>query len=333
MKLSDIGEFGLIEKFIEPPFVHLQQKGQTGIGDDCAILPYDRKHVQLLTTDLLIGGSHFLRHKISPADLGFKSLAVNLSDIAAMGGTPIGSILSIALPGELDVQWIEHFMQGYHQLSDKEGTPLLGGDTTKSENNIVINVAVLGRMDAARVKLRSGAQTGDIICVPDVLGDSAGGLQCLLNDVPRDASTEPLYHQHFRPYPKMAEGQWFAAQRGVHAMLDISDGVSSDLMHILNRSSAAAEVNVDAIPLSEALQENGRRLNWNIMELALAGGEDYSLLITVDGPSYSGIAKQFEQTFKRPLHAIGKIIKGDPQITYLSNGKIVSPFKQGYTHF
>ncbi len=333
MKLSEIGEFGLIDRIIAPRFEHLLRENQTGIGDDCAILPLNDHQVQLLTSDLLIEGVHFLREKIPAHDLGFKSLAVNLSDIAAMGGSPEGSILSIALPGDMDVSWVEAFMDGYHELSEAEHTPLLGGDTTKSERTMVINVTVIGAMETNRVKRRSGAREGDIVCVPDVLGDSAGGLQCLLNNVERNASTDALYLQHYRPYPKVAEGQWLAANEAVHAMLDISDGVSSDLMHILNRSGMAAELDVDAIPVSEALKENAQRLGWNITELALAGGEDYSLLLTVDRARFASVAEQFRQQFGRPLHAIGRIKEGRPEITYISKGEVVKPFRRGYSHF
>jgi len=183
MKLSEIGEFGIIEKIIAPNFNKLLGQKQEGIGDDCAIMQLDDKQYQIVTTDLLIEGTHFIRDKISPFDLGFKSLAVNLSDIASMGGIPVATFLSVGFPSDLDVSWVDDFVKGYRNLSEKEAVPLMGGDTTKSSSQIVINVAVIGRVEKDNVKRRSSAKIGDLICATNMLGDSAAGLRCVQNSI------------------------------------------------------------------------------------------------------------------------------------------------------
>lgn len=333
MQLSDIGEFGLINTMISPAFKALVKNGFTGIGDDCAVIPHNENEYLVVTTDMLVEEVHFLSDKISAYDLGFKSLAVNLSDIAAMGAKPTGSFLSIAFPKTQDTNWIEAFLKGYKALSAKEDTPLLGGDTTKSTGSIVLNVAVIGQVARNRIKYRSAAQSGDLICVSDNLGDSAGGLEFILNDLPQDELAKQLLAQHYHPYPKINEGKFLGQFPEVHAMLDISDGISSDLNHILKASGARAELWLERIPLSEALQTKAKQYNWNLYELALAGGEDYSLLFTVAPESYERIADKFKHVFNRPLHAIGCIREGTPEITYYENGKPTDPLKTGYSHF
>ncbi len=316
-KLSDIGEFGLIDKVISPRFKELIGQDITGIGDDCAIMPLNDGEVQVITTDMLIEKVHFLRSAISAHQLGFKSLAVNLSDIAGMGGTPTATFLSVAFPKTLGVNWIENFMEGYRDLSQKENVPLLGGDTTNSPDNIVINVAVTGRMKKAQVKKRADARPGDFIVVPDNLGDSGGGLQYILDGLPQDKFSKSLLEQHLTPYPKVSEGKWFAQKEAVHAMMDVSDGVGSDLGHIVKASRVAAEVWLDNVPLSQNLKEASDKYGWSPEKLALSGGEDYTLLLTVDPNHFDQLAEGFKKEFNRPLHVIGKIEEGEQGIRYL----------------
>ena len=162
MELKEIGEFGFIERFA-PDFKTLLPKNVLGIGDDCAILPIDETSDLLVTTDMLIEDIHFLRGKITPWQLGGKSVAVNLSDLAAMGGTPLGTFLSIAIPPGIDVEYLDEFMIGYHAISDKYATPLYGGDTTRSVKHLAINVCAIGKCPKGTARLRRNAQSGDLI--------------------------------------------------------------------------------------------------------------------------------------------------------------------------
>lgn len=275
--LSDLGEFGLIgrirERFPAP-------EGVTGIGDDCAVIPQRSGRDTLVSTDMLIEGTHFLRRDIPPYRLGWKTAAVNISDIAAMGGQPTATFLSVALPADLKTGWMEEFLRGYADFSRRFGVALLGGDTTASPDRICLNVAVLGECPSGAARLRSAARDGDLVCVTGSLGDSAGGLKAILEDVERDADVQALIDRHYLPLPRVAEGLRLAATPGVHAMMDISDGIGSDLKHILEASGLGAVIDVPSLPLSPALQRVCARLGWDAAALAIGGGEDYELLFT-----------------------------------------------------
>ncbi len=333
MKISKIGEFGLIEQVIAPEFKELVKKHVTGIGDDCSIIPISQEKAHLFTTDMLVENTHFLRNKIAAYQLGFKSLAVNLSDIAAMGGQPLASYLSIGLPKDMEVEWMEEFMRGYKDLSEDEEVPLLGGDTTSSRDAIVINVGVTGEMARANIKRRSDARPGDIVCVTGNLGDSAGGLQVILDELPEDQVSGRLLDQHLTPYPHVSEGLWLARNQGVHAMIDVSDGIGSDLQHILKASGLKGHINLEQLPMSLELQQQARIYNWNPLELAISGGEDYVLLVTIHPDQFDQTAASFRKHFNRELYPIGHLDRGEPGITYLKDQKEVRDLKEGYQHF
>ena len=331
--LRSVGEFGLINEYIAPEFKDLVKENMTGIGDDCSIIPISEMTSHIFTTDMLIEKTHFLRDKITPYQLGFKSLAVNLSDIAAMGGTPVGSYISIGLPKDIELSWIKEFMRGYKALSEKEDVPLLGGDTTSSDNSIIINIGVTGEIANQNIKKRSAAETGDIICITGETGESAAGLQALFLDIPEDNKTKPLFDKHLSPYPHISEGKWLAKHKGVHAMIDVSDGISSDLMHILKASSRKGNIELEKIPMTNSLLKFCNTHQVNPIELALSGGEDYVLLLTISSESFEDIAKNFMDEFQKPLYPIGKIDDGTPKINYYKNNQQVENIKKGYTHF
>lgn len=289
------GEFELIgwikEQFEVP-------EGILGIGDDCAVIPQRDGLETLVTTDMLVEGVHFLLEGIGPYNLGWKSAAVNISDIAGMGGRPVGSFLSTALPKSIPEGFTEEFIRGYKDISDRFNCPLLGGDTTASKDRLCISVTVLGSCGAGQSLKRSAAQPGDLVCVTGTLGDSAAGLRIILEDVraaalrqhpdrksydespKRDECERTLVERHYRPMPRIAEGLKLAATIGVNACMDISDGIGSDLRHILEESGAAARVDVRSLPLSAELRAVCARRGWDPAELALDGGEDYELLFT-----------------------------------------------------
>lgn len=277
MELNSLGEFGLIRRIASAVKV---PDGVLGIGDDCATLPQKEGMETLVTTDMLVEGSHFLLDDIPAYMLGWKSAAVNISDIAAMGGRPSASFLSLALPGKLGSEWLDEFMQGYLDLSKRYGCTLLGGDTTSSPDRLCINVTVLGESVHGQAKLRSGAVPGDLICVSGPLGDSAGGLRVILDRLERGADEKELVRRHYAPLPRVSEGLALAATEGVHAMMDISDGIGSDLRHILEASGTGAEVDLKALPLSDELRHCCERHGWDPYRLACSGGEDYELLFT-----------------------------------------------------
>lgn len=311
MKINELGEFGLIAG-IASRFKDLTPAGCIGIGDDCSVIPISETRSMIITSDMLVEDIHFLRSEISAYELGYKSLSVNLSDVAAMGGTPHSSFLSIALPSSVTTEWCNDFFDGYKA----HNVALLGGDTTKSTDRIVISVTAIGTVDSDKIKYRSGAKVGDRIYVSSTLGDSAGGLKAIMSGV---ASAHPqLVAAHNMPRPHLAEGSLLGANVDVHAMMDVSDGIASDLRHILKASGVGAEIDIDRIPISEAL----RASPWSATELALSGGEDYCLLFTA-APSTV-----------LPFYEIGRITGNNiGEISWLEDSKVRELDVNGFTHF
>ncbi len=314
MGTSKPGEFELI-RMIQERFASILSNGCDGIGDDGAILPINAQESIAITTDLLAEKVHFIRDKITPEQLGYKSLAVNLSDIAAMGAHPVASFLSLSLPPNVTGEWIDLFLAGYHRLSSQFGVPLLGGDTTSAKEWITISVTAVGRAANTHFKRRRDAKPGDKIFVTGFLGDSAQGLKDLLSG--RDTSFVTLHNE---PKPFVNEGIWLGGRSEVHAMMDISDGIASDLQHILRASEVGAEVSLDMIPTNVS------------MELAITGGEDYKLLLTVDADEAERLTEAYKTEFREPLYEIGKITMDDG-LRWLDHGNPVSRDWKGFTHF
>jgi len=330
--LSEIGEFGLIKRFSQQ-FLKDLPKEYTGIGDDCAIIPLNKKEVLLITTDMLIEDSHFIRNKISPFDLGQKSLMVNLSDIAAMGGTPVSAFLSIGLPSGYEIEWIDNFFKGIKSVCDEYGVYLMGGDTTRSPERVVINIVVTGKGIASEVKKRSAAKPGDIICVNDFVGDSGGGLRILLENLSYDVDAEYLVKRHNCPRANVKEGKWLSGFRDVHAMIDISDGIESDIHRLMESSGVGAEIELDRIPLSGELKRVAAKYDWNAHEIGVTGGEDYCLMFTVSEKGFNEISQDYEKEFKKPFYRIGRIKETSAGLKFFYEGKLTTLKKHGWDHF
>lgn len=310
-------EFGFIDK-ICARFAELPLNGFEGIGDDCAVLPVADGDALLFTADLLNEGVHFLRRATSARELGGKALAVNLSDIAAMGGRPVATLLSLALPPDAGETWAEEFMEGYRALSERYGVALVGGDTTRSGQGITINVTAIGRAPLSCIKRRSAARPGDVLFTTGALGASGAGLRDLL----AGRLDTPAAVEHRNPRPQVEEGLWLGMRREVHAMMDLSDGLASDLRHILDRSGVGAEVLLERVPVAEGSN----------LQTAACGGEDYKLLLTADAEGAGRLADEFLKRFGSPLHPLGRIT-GTRELVWLQNGNPVPLDWHGFTHY
>jgi len=331
--LSDLGEFGLIDQ-IAHLFDRKGNEGETGIGDDCAVLPYRDDSSLLITTDMLIEDRHFRRDWISAEDLGYKSLAVNLSDISAMGGKPLFAFLSIGLPEDLPLEWIERYFRGTHELASEHDVRLMGGDTTKSSGPMVINYTLLGEIKSGNVLWRSAAETGDHIAGLGNLGESGAGLKLLLEQEPPFSSDEhKLIAAHNRPQIFVDEAQFLAEAGGVHAMIDLSDGLQSDGSHIAKESDLTLEVESEKINLTQPLQNACEKHSWNPLELTLASGEDYGLLFTINSEKAEALHRGFKATFGYGFDIIGEVKEGSADLKLLENGTPFDLGKTGFDHF
>ena len=321
-------EFGFIDS-IKTLFAPLPDNGFEGIGDDCSVLSVGGGESLVFTADLLTEGVHFLRTATSPRELGRKSLAVNLSDVAAMGARPVATLLSIALPADTADTWAAEFMLGYRELSEEFGVTLAGGDTTRSLSGLTINVTAIGRAADAHLKRRSDARPGDVIFTAGELGTSGAGLQDILAgrcDPPAAAvhrNPQPhSTHRQAHTHPQVAEGIWLGSRPEVRAMMDLSDGLASDLKHILDRSGVGAEVAVEQIPAAPGAD----------VRMAACSGEDYKLLLTAAPEAAERLAADFRIRFGTPLHSIGRITSG-PGLVWLRNGKPEPLDWHGFEHY
>ena len=282
--------------------------GISGIGDDCAVIPTQNGEAWLVTTDALVEGVHFIKEQIPPQSLGYKTIAVNVSDIVSMGGQPKYAFLVIALPKSTPIEWLKQFVEGIHQACKEFNIFLLGGDTCGSKRDLFLNVTLTGRAKEENIKFRHSAKAGDLLCTTGFLGNSAGGLYALEQPLSLSPAVEFLIHSHFHPQPSIEEGIWLGSQKSVHAMMDISDGLDCDLRRMLNASHCGAIVELTQLPISPALKQVCQENLWNATELALTGGEDYCLLLTVASDDFERIKAEFQHTFSRPLHTIGYIL-------------------------
>lgn len=310
-------EFGFINS-IKTLCADLHKNGFEGIGDDCAVFEFSERESLLFTTDLLCEGVHFLRHATSARELGGKALAVNLSDIAAMGARPVATLLSLSLPAEATEEWAAEFMEGYHALSKRYGVALIGGDTTRSQRDIVISVTAIGRAANDHIKRRSEAETRDVIFTTAPLGGSDAGLRDILDG----RIDTPLADLHRNPCPEIEKGQWLGARHEVHAMMDISDGIASDLRHIMTASHKGAVIDLDRVPVTEGAT----------LKQALCGGEEYRLLFTASFEAAEQLARDFERRFRTPLYPIGRITEG-AQLKWREHGTEVELDWKGFTHY
>jgi thiamine-monophosphate kinase len=330
LRLKDLGEFGLIRRYV-PLFAQEIPQDVEGIGNDCAVIPFKDRKSLLVTTDLLVENTHFIKGQISAEDLGYKSLSVNISDIAAMGGKPLYAFLSVALPVETPLDWVDRYIDSFRTYANQCGILLLGGDTTRS-SLITINVLLIGEIESALVKRRSQAIPGDIICCTGILGDSGAGLKILLEKFPQIGECKPLLDAHFRPKAQLEEGQWLAQQQGVHAMMDVSDGLASDICRIMEQSNCGAHITVESLPVSESLRKTAAQFDWDPLNMAVIGGEDYCLLLTVDPESFDSLQESYSRQFNRPLNPIGTILS-ESRLIYTFENQTFIPIGTGFDHF
>lgn len=310
-----------------------------GIGDDCAVIKKDDDSVFLISTDCLVETVHFERKYFSFIELGKKTMSVNLSDIAAMGGVPLYAFVTLGVPSDVDEGEIHDLYTGMQQVAAEFSTGIVGGDTSRSPKTFFVSLTVVGVAKNGQYKLRSEAKVGDGIYVSGHIGSSAVGLKLLQK---KKVQENHFIKAHKNPRPRLQLGQLLGEASSVHSMIDLSDGLLQDLAHILNASQVAAEIQYEALPLEDDFAEVCRSVGLVPEETALTGGEDYQLLFTMDDAaaealSQSLVAKRFKITRIGTILAkdlVPKVAQPLPaRIRILKNGKELKPTQLGYDHF
>lgn len=312
--------------------------GLSKIGDDAAVLPKDLKTDLVISTDMLVEDIDFRIEWSKPEFIGHKSLAVSLSDIAAMGAKPVFSMVSIGVPEKIwKTDFVDEFYDGYIKLAERYKVELIGGDISKTPDKLVVDSIVLGEVSKGKAILRSTAKAGDLIFVSGKLGGANAGLKLLENGVGYDDSQKAwqstLLLKQLQPLPFYDSTEFI---KFASSMIDLSDGLSSDLMHICKASNVGAKIYADKIPihknlayLSEINYKKYLSKNLDKLDFALHGGEDFKLLFTIS----TSVFKKNSEKFSRRFHQIGEITKAPEIIELIRNGESEILEPKGFQHF
>ncbi|MDD5131228.1 MAG: thiamine-phosphate kinase [bacterium] len=339
LTLGQIGEFGLIQR-VERIFGRPNRPGLVqGIGDDAAVVKIGHNKALLYTTDILIEDVHFSLKYEGFLDIGWKALAVNISDIASMGATPTWGVISVGVPVSIPVDNVDKLAQGVAKLARKYRIGIIGGDTVKSPDRLVVNIALLGEAPVQDILYRHGASPGDALFVTNRVGEAAAGLavlkdrwQLAVNGWPK--IKKQIVKKYLRPEPRVKESVLIVKNKLASSMIDISDGLHISIKLLCARSKVGARVYLDKIPLNKQLsppkadQPLAETINYqHALQLALSGGEDYELLFTVPQNKIRKALALF------PHGWIGEITKDKICKVLDQNGREVITRNTGYEHF
>jgi len=329
--LKDLGEFGLINRLTRDMRSY-DSSVVLGIGDDAAAFKVSGDRFVLITCDMLIEGRHFVLDKIKPGDLGYKALAVNLSDIAAVGGIPRHAVISAGWPDYVDVDYAEQVYAGVREIAGSFGVNILGGDTVRAPQ-LVLDITVIGESKSPPVT-RSGARPGDVIAVTGRVGASAAGLELLLTDfcspLP-EAVRDRLIVAHVRPVPRVREAATLA-EAGASAMIDISDGLASEVNHICNNSGTGALIYADRLPVDGDTRQAAQGLKKDWLHWALFGGEDYELVVTLPKAQVPA-AREALRVMGTDFSVIGEVTERKHGVSIVLEEGAVPLNSGGYDHF
>lgn len=332
--LRQVGENRMVSRFRDLAGAALTASVVVGPGDDAAALRTRGDRLLLLTCDMLVEGVHFRREWASGEDIGWKAMAVNLSDIAAMGGEPAAAVASIAMPGDLPAQLASEIAQGLIAAASAYGAALAGGDLVGSPGPVVVDVALTGWVEEGSMLRRHGARPGDAICVTGLLGASAAGLICLREGLTDDSCPElaRLLQAHRRPTPRLREAQAIARARLATAMMDLSDGLADDLPRLCAESGVGARIACERLPVDSASASLAGRIGTDALEMGLTGGEDYELLFTCPPAAVSDLAGAVSAATGTAVTVIGEIVERAGVCFLGPDGRAITS-GQGFDHF
>lgn len=331
--ISELGERGLIERIRHrlPP---APSTVVVGIGDDAAVAVPERGAFQILTTDALVEGIHFDRRFSSLTDVGYKALAVNASDVAAMGGTPQLALLSLMLPSSMSIRDVDALIDGISEMARDAQIGIVGGNITRSPGPLVVDVTVTGAAKPRKVLTRGGGRPGDILYVTGAVGAGAAGLEilrALQGSEPDDASLAACVRRYRRPSPPLRTGALLGRNRAATACMDLSDGLADGVRQIAEASGTGAKIDAAALPLDPGARAWYASRSGDPVLGCLTGGDDYELLFASPRRFRSRLRTVERQGRGVPITAIGELT-ADPQVVLVRNGR-TEPLPGGFAHF
>lgn len=333
-KLSELGETGLIELLTRDLAADMAGVIR-GVGDDAAVLRVSGSDWLLLTTDMLVEEIHFSLSYAAPEQVGVRAMAANVSDIAAMGGWPAYAVVSLGVPAHISVEVMEGIYAGLRKIAGIYKISIVGGDTVKSPERLVINVALLGWIEAERAVYRSGARPGDLVFVTGTLGNSAAGLYLCQNPhtivLPETSSF--LMSAHLEPGARIEAGRFLAGTGKISSMDDISDGLATELHQICRASGVGCRIRAAAVPMDSRMKAMAAACGNDPLDWALYGGEDFELVFTVS-PEYAPIIKGGLEEIGEQCYRVGEIVAAEEGISMeLQEGCFLPLQAKGYDHF
>jgi thiamine-monophosphate kinase len=326
-KLKDVGEFGLIDLIRKRVFAS-DRRVVVNIGDDAAVIRSSPSRFLIFTTDTLVERIHFDLSYFTFEEVGWKAMTANLSDVAAMGGVPRFALVTIGLPKSTRVEDVLDIYKGASKIAGKHNCTIIGGDTTLVPRDLVVSIALLGEVEKKNLVTRSGAKRGDLICVTGKLGEAQAGLESLKRDGRRKRS---LIRKHLKPEPRINEARALIRSLKINSMIDVSDGLSSELFHLTEESRLGALVREEDIPISSKCTSPDSRQKRSPLEWALTSGEEYELLFTVDKRDRHRIDRAKRQV---DFHVIGEMVERGKGVKLIGESGISRDLTQaGFVHF
>ena len=326
-KLKDVGEFGLIDLIRKRVFAS-DRRVPVNVGDDAAIIRSSPSRFSVFTTDTLVERIHFDLSYFTFEEVGWKAMAANLSDIAAMGGLPKFALVTVGLPKSTRVEDVLDIYKGASKIARKHQCKIIGGDTTLVPKDLIVSIALLGEVEKRNLVTRAGAKRGDLVCVTGTLGESLAGLESLKREGRRKRS---LIRKHLKPEPRIDQARVLVRSLKVNSMIDISDGLSSELFHLTEESRLGALVREENIPISSKCLRPVSRQKSSPLELALTSGEEYELLFTVDRSNRSKIDRVRR---KVDFSVIGEMVERRRGVELIGKSGISRALSRtGFVHF
>ncbi|MBC7186222.1 MAG: thiamine-phosphate kinase [Calditrichaeota bacterium] len=334
MRIAEIGEFGLIARLKAvcgtPPADVV-----VGIDDDAAAFRHTSDELLVVTTDALVEGVHFRWEYFTPYQLGWRSMAANMSDIAAMAAEPRYAVVAVALPAAISVEEVEELYQGMVDLAARSGASVIGGDTTRSPGGLFLSITVCGSVPAHLLARRDGARAGDGLYVTGYLGQAHAGLLALSSagQLPKQRFPSAV-GRHLQPLPRVQEALFLRDRVHLTSMIDVSDGLASEVHHLCRLGGVGAVLDEAAIPLSQEAREIAASLGQEARDYALSGGEDFELLFTAADTEVQAVKRSFEAEFGLLLTRVGEIVPAEQGVLHRQKDGQLRPLTMsGWNHF